>query len=72
MVADLIAGKPVLPGSGNQNAWLAGLGIVLTVIYCAGVIVRREGCVLRLGLDSMVVIAVFCLGIAGLIAVSHG
>ncbi len=72
LLADLIAGKPVLPYSGDLNAWLAGLGIVLTVIYCTGVIVRREGCVLRLGLDSMIVIAVFALGIAGLIAVSNG
>ncbi len=72
LLADLIAGKPVLPYSGDLNAWLAGLGIVLTVIYCTGVIVRREGCVLRLGLDSMIVIGVFALGIAGLIAVSNG
>jgi cation:H+ antiporter len=72
LLADLIAGKPVLPYSGDLNAWLAGLGIVLTAIYCTGVIVRREGCVLRLGLDSMVVIVVFALGIVGLIAISHG
>ena len=72
LLADLIAGKPVLPSSGPLNAWLAGLGILLTVVYCCGVIIRREGCVLRLGLDSMIVIAVFALGIAGLIAVSNG
>ena len=72
LLADLIAGKPVLPYSGDLNAWLAGLGIVLTTIYCTGVIVRREGCVLRLGLDSMLVVAVFVLGIVGLVAVSHG
>ncbi len=69
LVADLIAGEPVLPQSGNLDAWLAGLGIILTVIYCSGVIVRREGCHLRLGLDSMVVICVFALGIAGLVVV---
>jgi hypothetical protein len=36
------------------------------------VIVRREGCTLRLGLDSVIVIAAFALGIAGLVAVSNG
>jgi cation:H+ antiporter len=72
LVADLVAGKPVLPYAGDLNAWLAGLGIVLTTIYAFGVIVRREGCTLRLGLDSIIVIAVFALGIAGLVAVSHG
>jgi cation:H+ antiporter len=72
LVADLVAGMPVLPSAGNLNAWLAGLGIVLTVIYAWGVIVRREGCTVRLGLDSIVVLLVFGLGIAGLVAVSHG
>jgi cation:H+ antiporter len=72
LVADLVAGTPVLPSSGDLNAWLAGLGIVLTTVYCGGVIVRRESCVLRLGLDSMIVIAIFVLGIVGLVAVSNG
>lgn len=69
LVADLIAMKPVLPTAGNQNAWLAVLGIALTVIYVYGVVIRREGVVLRLGRDSLLAIAVFGLGIAGLVAV---
>jgi cation:H+ antiporter len=72
LVADLVAGRPVLPFAGDLNAWLAGLSIVLTTVYAWGVIVRREGCTLRLGLDSIIVICVFAVGIAGLIAVSHG
>ena len=67
-----IAGSPVLPHAGNLNAWLAGLSIVLTTIYAWGVIVRRESCTLRLGRDSVIVVALFALGIAGLVAVSHG
>ena len=69
VIADLIAGKPVLPGSGNQNAWLAGLGIVLTIVYAFGVIVRPDRCYVRLGVDSVVVIGLFALGIAGLLAI---
>jgi cation:H+ antiporter len=72
LVADLVAGKPVLPYAGNLNAWLAGLGIILTVVYAWGVIVRREACIARLGRDSIIVVAVFALGIAGLVAVSNG
>ena len=72
LVADLVAGKPVLPYAGDLNAWLAGLGIILTVVYAWGVIVRHESCIARLGRDSIVVIAVFALGIAGLVAVSNG
>jgi cation:H+ antiporter len=69
LVADLIAGEPVLPQAGHQNAWLADLGIALTVVYCWGVIRRREDTVWRLGYDSALAVIVFGLGVAGLIAV---
>ncbi len=72
LLADLIAGKPVLPTSGNLNAWLGGLGILLTIVYAVGVIVRPRRCHLRLGIDSFAVLGIFAIGIAGLIAVSHG
>ena len=72
LVADLVAGKPVLPSSGHLNGWLAALGIVLTIVYAFGVIVRPRRCYLRLGIDSVIVIVVFGLGIAGLFAISHG
>jgi cation:H+ antiporter len=72
LVADIVAGKPVLPFAGNLNAWLAGLSIVLTTIYAGGVIVRRESCLLRLGRDSIIVVVIFALGIVGLVAVSNG
>lgn len=71
VLADLIAGKPVLPTAGNLNAWLATLGIGLTVVYAFGVIMRHEGCVARLGRDSLIAIAVFGLGIAGLFVIPH-
>jgi len=69
LVADLIAGTPVLPQAGRQNAWLADLGIALSVVYCWGVIRRREDTVWRLGYDSALAVVVFGLGIAGLVAV---
>ena len=69
LLADLIAGKPVLPTSGRQNSWLAIVGIALTVIYAYGVILRHERCVFRLGRDSMLAIVIFGLGIAGLVVV---
>ena len=71
LVADLVAGQPVLPSSGDLNGWLAGLGIVLTVVYAFGVVVRLERCRLRLGADSFVVLVLFALGMAGLYAIAH-
>jgi len=69
VVADLIAGKPVLPTAGSLNAWLAVLGIALTAVYAFGVIMRHEPCVLRLGRDSLLAIVIFTLGIAGLFVI---
>jgi cation:H+ antiporter len=68
LVADLIAGRPVLPTAGALNSWLGGLGIILTVIYVTGVIVRPNRCLLRLGVDSILVVLAFALGILGLSA----
>jgi cation:H+ antiporter len=68
LVADLVAGKPVLPTAGTLNGWLAALGIALTVLYAFGVISRREECLFRLGRDSQIAVIVFGLGLAGLVA----
>jgi cation:H+ antiporter len=66
LVADLVAGKPVLQSAGNLNAWLGALGIGLTAIYGFGVIGRPMHCRARLGPDSLLALGLFGLGIAGL------
>jgi cation:H+ antiporter len=68
LLADLVAGRPVLPTAGILNSWLGGLGIVLTVIYVTGVVVRPDRCLLRLGIDSILAVLVFALGVIGLTA----
>jgi cation:H+ antiporter len=67
LLADLIAGRPVLPTAGRLNSWLASLGVALTAIYAVGVIGRPYRCFARLGPDSILALIVFALGIAGLI-----
>ncbi len=69
LVADLVAGKPVLPSAGNLNAWLAALGVALTAVYGFGVISRPMHTHARLGPDSILALAVFGLGIAGLFVI---
>ncbi len=71
LVADLIAGAPVLPTAGSQNAWLASLGVGLTAIFAMGIVVRPLRCRARLGPDSILAIVVFAVGIAGLFVVPH-
>jgi cation:H+ antiporter len=72
LVADLVAGTPVLPSAGNLNAWLAALGVALTAVYGFGVIIRPMRCRARLGPDSILALALFGLGIAGLFFVRPG
>ncbi|HZQ15589.1 MAG TPA: hypothetical protein VFA82_02330 [Gaiellaceae bacterium] len=69
LLADLVAGRPVLPHAGATNAWLGALGIALTAVYGFGVIGRPASCRFRLGPDSLLALTVFALGVAGLFAV---
>jgi cation:H+ antiporter len=69
LLADLIAGAPVLPTSGKDNAWLAALGLALTAIYGYGVISRPTRVYWRIGADSLLALVVFALGIAGLFVI---
>jgi cation:H+ antiporter len=66
LVADLIAGKPVLPEAGRLNSWLASVGVMLTAIYAIGIVGRPYRGFGRLGPDSLLAIVLFGLGIAGL------
>ena len=71
LLADLIAGTPVLPQAGKLNSWLASLGVGLTAIYAIGVVARPERCRARLGPDSIFALVVFGLGVAGLFVLPH-
>jgi cation:H+ antiporter len=66
LLADVIAGRSVLSQAGAANSWLAGLGILVTLVYAAGIIVRPKKDILRVGIDSLVVLALIVIGIIGL------
>jgi cation:H+ antiporter len=71
LLADLIAGTPVLPTAGRLNSWLASLGVALTAVYAIGVVARPQRCHARLGPDSILALVLFALGIAGLFVLPH-
>jgi cation:H+ antiporter len=62
----------VLPQAQATDIYLTGLGILLTVIYLYGLIFRPRRRVLRMGIDSLMVLALYLLGVAGLVAVATG
>jgi cation:H+ antiporter len=72
LLAGLITGQAILPRAQKSDIYLAAVGILLTVIYLYGLLFRPQRRVLGLGLDSLLVIFCYLLGIAGLFAVSGG
>ncbi|HEX4737543.1 MAG TPA: sodium:calcium antiporter [Allosphingosinicella sp.] len=71
LLATLISGKAVLPHAQATDIYLAALGILLTCVYIAGLIFRPRGRVLRMGVDSLAVLILYLVGIAGLFFVAQ-
>jgi cation:H+ antiporter len=67
--ATLLAGRSVLPLAQDSDVYLAGLGILLTAVYIAGIIFRPRRQVFGLGLDSLAVLILYAVGVAGLFAI---
>jgi cation:H+ antiporter len=66
--ATLIAGSAVLPAAGRSDIYLTALGALLTIVYMAGLIFRPSRNHARLGVDSILVLALYGVGIVGLVA----
>lgn len=65
----LLTGSAVLPAVQGTNLYLTALGIVLTMVFLVGVIFRSRRRVLRMGLDSLMALVVYAVGILGLLAI---
>ena len=70
LIADALAGTPVLPDAGTSNAWLGALGIVMTVVYAVSIIIRSKRRYAGLGLDSILNLFLYVLGVIGLVQIA--
>jgi cation:H+ antiporter len=70
LVATTLSGKSVLPQAQRTDIYLTGLAILLTVIYICGLIFRPRKQILRMGVDSFLVLLVYLLGLFGLFAIA--
>ena len=70
LLAVLITGRPVLPQAQATDIYLTALAILLTLTYVLGLIFRPQKKILAMGTDSLVVLVLYLLGIAGLFAVA--
>lgn len=72
LLATLLSGQSVLPQAQNTDIYLASLGALLTAVFIYGLIFRPKRQFLCLGIDSIVVLVVYILGIVGLFTISRG
>jgi cation:H+ antiporter len=70
LVAELVAGRAVLPHAQSTDIYLAALGILLTVIYLGGLIFRSKRTISGVGVDSLLVLGLYVLGMVGLFAIA--
>lgn len=71
LLATLLSGEAVLPQAQNTDIYLAGLGILLTTVYMCGLIFRPKRQIFHMGIDSLVVLLLYILGVVGLFAIAR-
>lgn len=69
LLAGLISGKSILPLAHPSDIYLTGLGILLTAVYLVGLILRPKRRIAGMGLDSLLVLILYAVGVIGLVAI---
>lgn len=70
LLATLLSGKTVLPQAQASDIYLTAVAVLLTLTYMAGLLFRPQRRIARMGIDSLVVLALYALGVAGLVAIA--
>ncbi len=70
--ATLLSGQSVLAQAKNSDIYLASLGALLTTVYIYGLIFRPKRQIFALGIDSLVVLILYIVGIGGLFFIAGG
>jgi cation:H+ antiporter len=71
LFATLLSGSAVLPQAHDTDVYLTALGALLTVVYVVGLIFRPQRRIAHMGIDSLVVLVLYGLGVAGLVAITR-
>ena len=72
LLATVLSGQAVLPQAHHSDIYLSALAMLLTLVYATGLLFRPRRRVAGLGLDSLVVLALYVLGMGGLFAIVAG
>jgi cation:H+ antiporter len=68
-LATLLSGTAVLPQAKDTDIYLTAVGALLTLVYMTGLLFRPARRILRMGADSLVVLALYIAAIGGLFAI---
>lgn len=72
LVATVVSGQAVLPQAQATDIYLTAVAALLTLVYAAGLLFRPSRRVARMGTDSLVVLVLYAVGVAGLVAIASG
>lgn len=71
LVATVISGRSILPRANPSDIYLTALAALLTLVYAVGLIFRPQRRVLGMGVDSLIVVVLYLVGLGGLIAITR-
>jgi cation:H+ antiporter len=72
LLATLLSGQAVLPQAHDTDIYLTAVAMVLTLVYTTGLVFRPSRRIAKMGLDSLIVLALYLIGLAGLVAIATG
>jgi cation:H+ antiporter len=70
LLATLLSGQAVLPQAQKTDIYLTAVGVVLTAVYVTGLLFRPTQRIARMGIDSLVVLVLYAIAVAGLFAIA--
>jgi cation:H+ antiporter len=72
LLATLISGQAVLPQAHASDIYLTSVAIVLTLAYMTGLLFRPGRRIARMGVDSLAVLVLYAVALAGLVVIAQG
>jgi cation:H+ antiporter len=71
LLAGLISGTAVLPVAKASDIYLTASAILLSLVYAAGLLFRPKRRILGMGVDSLTVLVLYLVGVAGLFGIAN-
>jgi cation:H+ antiporter len=70
LLGTLLSGEAVLPQAQDIDIYLTAVGALLTIVYITGLLFRPTRRVAHMGIDSLTVLVLYAVAVAGLFAIA--